>query len=138
MGGGRTAFFMNESVERRLGLARAVRSGDLLFVSGTVSIDAKGTVLGKDDMALQLETVYSNLQRILAQSNGTFADVLKETIFTTNMEAFLSHAAIRARRYVDIDPPATTGVEVSRLAHPDLLIEIELIANVPQASTANK
>jgi 2-iminobutanoate/2-iminopropanoate deaminase len=124
----RTTFFLHEPVERRLGFARAVRIDRLLFISGTVSIDPQGQVVGAGDMAVQLEMVYSNLARVLASFDASLATVVKETIYATDIEAFLRASSIRARRYADIDPPATTGVEVRRLAHPDLLVEIEAIA----------
>lgn len=124
----RTTFFLHEPIERRLGFARAVRVGPLLFISGTVSIDDQGQIVGKADMAAQLHLVYRNLEAVLARFEATFADVIKETIYVTDIEAFLRAGSVRAEHYRQVDPPATTGVEVRRLAHADLLVEIEVIA----------
>ncbi len=126
----RQTFFLNEAIERRLGFSRAVRVGDLLFISGTVSIDRSGAVIARGDMRGQLETIYANLASTLEHFNVGLESIVKETIFTTDMNSFLGASAARAAVYRETTPPATTGVEVSALALPDLLVEIEAVAHL--------
>lgn len=122
--------FQNEATERRYGFSRAVRCGDLLFVSGTVSTGADGRIVGGACMRSQTAQVYQNLREILEKGGSSPENVVKETIFTTDIERFLAEGEARHGFYANGLPPATTGVEVRRLALPDVLVEIELIARV--------
>lgn len=65
---------------------------------------------------------------MLVRFEATLADIVKETIFVTDVDAFLRASSVRSGRYRQADPPATTGIEVRRLAHEDLLVEIEAVA----------
>lgn len=120
--------FGNEQQERQLGYCRAARVGDLVFCSGAVSWDEKFQPLHAGDMAAQVDQIYSNLSEALKQFGLTFDDVVKETGFTTDIDATLANLGARAKYYASGLLPAATWVEVSRLVHPDLLLEIELIA----------
>ena len=123
-------FFLNEVVERRYGFARAVQHHGFLFVSGTVSVDQSGQVIGAGCMRTQVETIYAILARILASCGSSPEQVIKETVFATDLDGFLKSATPRLEFYQNGVPPATTGVEVRKLAMPDVLVEIELIAAV--------
>ncbi len=123
--------YFHEETERKLGFARCVRSGAFLFVSGCASTDDQGTVVGKGDMATQIKTVYRQIQTILASQHLTLEHVIKEVLYTTNMGEFVGAAAVRAAFYNGVAPPAATGVEVTALVHPDMLVEIEVIAEIP-------
>lgn len=122
--------FGNEAAERQLGFCQAARTGDLVFISGAVSWDENFQPLHKGDMAAQIDQVYSNLAAALKQFDLGFDDVVKETGFTTDMDATLAALAVRAKYYASGLLPAATWVEVSRLINPELLLEIELIASV--------
>ena len=122
--------FVNEAGERQFGYCQTVRVGNLVFISGTVSWDENFQPLHKDDMGAQIDQIYKNLSVALKQFDLGFGDVVKETGFTTNMDATLSALEVRAKYYAGGVLPAATWVEVARLAHPDLLLEIELIASV--------
>lgn len=122
------AIFLNETLERKLGFARAVKAGSFLFISGTVSIDETGTIVGQGNMALQIETIYNNLRSILSHAGAEAGAIVKETIFTTDMAAFIEASQTRHNFYSDRMLPASTAVTVASLAHPDVLIEIEAVA----------
>src|SRR5262245_30527587 len=92
----------------------AVRFGDLLFVSGMVSIDAEGTLVGEGDMTEQVRQVLRNLQSILESVGATFDDLLKETAYITDMELRRAMHPARAEFYGE-GRPASTLVEVSAL-----------------------
>ncbi len=109
----------------------AVRYGNLLFVSGQVALDEKGQVVGVGDVAAQAEKALANLGRVLAAAGASAADVLKITIFMTN--AADRALILPARRgFFGATRPASTLVEVRALARPELQIEIEAIAAVPE------
>ena len=102
-----------------------VSSGRTLQTSGIVARDGDGNVVGLGDMTAQIDQVWKNLGDILEAAGAEFSRVIKYTIYVTDMDSYL-----RARRASDryyIDKPAATLVEVSRLASPEMMIEIEAV-----------
>ena len=103
-----------------------------VYVSGQVSVDEKGDVVGKGDFRAQVERTFENLKAGLAAAGATFADVMKVTYFVVGLKP--EHVPVVRevrRKYLDADgPPASTLVGVAALVVPDWLIEIELVAVV--------
>lgn len=108
----------------------AVRVGDLLFVSGCVPTDAQGNVVGGDDVAAQARKVFENIGEILAAAGATFADVAKVTVYLTDVDDRQSINPVR-QEFFGSARPASTLVEVSRLAIPGIKLEVEAVARVP-------
>ena len=81
-------------------------------------------------MGMQLDTVYRDLIETLSAHGATLADVVKETVFTTDIERLSDNAAVRAQFYdgKGIAPPASSWVEVRRLGDPGWLVEVEVVA----------
>lgn len=104
-------------------------AGALIFVSGQVAVDGRGEVVGRGDMGRQTEQVFDNLRSVLAEQGAALADIAKLTIFVTDIAQRPAVSAVR-QRYLPGRKPASTFVEVTELAGPDLLIEIEAIAVV--------
>ena len=101
----------------------------LLFLSGQVALDENGTLVGKGDAAAQTEQVLKNIRRILQDAGGDISNVVKWTWYFTNMDDRSKVLELRKRVLAE-HTPASTGVEVSRLAQPDWLIEIECVASI--------
>ena len=108
----------------------AVRFGNLLFISGMVGVDARGRVVGKGDVVAQARATFSNIGRVLEAEGASFADVLKVTVYLRNVEDRARINPVRAEFFGDARP-ASTLVEVSKLVHPELLIEVEAVAGLP-------
>ena len=108
----------------------AVRVGDLVFVSGCVSVDETGAVVGAGDVVAQARQVFRNLGLVLQAAGATFADVAKVTLYLTDVDARARINPVRQEFFGDARP-ASTLVEVSALVLPELLIEVEAIARVP-------
>jgi enamine deaminase RidA (YjgF/YER057c/UK114 family) len=107
-----------------VGYARAVQAGDWLLISGTTSFDAQGVVIGRGQMYAQARQAISNIASALERAGMMLSDVVRTRIFLIDMSAF--DAVARAHREAfGANPPACTAVEVRRLVHPDMLIEIE-------------
>ncbi|MBN9007974.1 MAG: RidA family protein [Rhizobiales bacterium] len=108
----------------------AVRFGDILFVSGLTAHDSVGSLVGGDDAASQTRQVLSNLKLVLDAVGATFDDVLKVTVFLTNVD---DRAAINPVRqeFFGAARPASTLIEVSRLALPEMKVEIEAVVGIP-------
>ena len=108
----------------------AVRAGDLLFVSGVVPVDGEGRLVGSDDVAEQARAVFEGLRRVLAAAGAGPQDVVKVTLFLTDVDDRPTINPIRQDFFGDTRP-ASTLVEVSRLAVPDAKVEVEAVAVLP-------
>ena len=107
--------------------ADAVRAGDLLFVSGCVPVDAEGNLVGGNDVVAQAERVFENIREVLASAGAGPEDVVKVTVFLTDVDDRPKINPVRQRFFGDTRP-ASTLVEISRLAIPGAKIEVEAVA----------
>jgi len=101
--------------------------GKLVFISGLLSRNSKGEIVGKGDMRRQIQQVCENLRTALASAGATMADLVRRQTFTTDIDAFFQHVDARMEYFGDALSTSTT-VEVRRLSHPDFLVEVEAIA----------
>lgn len=117
--------------EQEYGYSQAVKVGDTIYLSGQVSHDDKGNIVGLEDMEAQMRQTYANVQKVLAYYGATMADIVDEVLFVTDMEAAYA-AAIKCRQSVFAGTPvvASTIVQIQRLAFPELMIEIKCVAKV--------
>ncbi len=124
------AFHIFPDVEKSLGYSQAILAGDTLYLSGMIAVDEKLQVVGAGDMRLQAQTVYEILGRVLAHHGMTLKNVVKETVFVTDIAAMANGRTARAAAYSNAGayPPASSMVEVKALFSPEAMIEIEMIA----------
>jgi len=108
-------------------LSQGFRVGDLVIVSGQAALDERGAIVGEGDFDAQAEQTFRNLARVLEAGGSSLDRVVKVTIFLTDMSNFPKIVELR-RRWFTAPYPADTIVEVSSLALPELVIEIEAIA----------
>jgi enamine deaminase RidA (YjgF/YER057c/UK114 family) len=109
--------------------ADAVRAGDALFVAGILPVDAEGRLVGAGDVVEQARFVFGELGRILAAAGATFADVVKVTVFLTDVDDRPRINPARQSLF-GAARPASTLVEVSGLAVPGALIEVDAVAEL--------
>ncbi len=104
--------------------------GRTVYISGQVSANTKGEIVGKGDLKTQATTVFENLRIALAAAGATPRDVVKANTYVVNLkpEDVPVVREIRNAFFAGVEPPASTLAGVSALAHPDYLIEIEVIA----------
>jgi 2-iminobutanoate/2-iminopropanoate deaminase len=107
----------------------AVRVGELLFVSGCVPVDPEGRLVGGEDVVAQARQTFANLAAVLEAGGSSFADVAKVTVFLTDVDDRPKINPVRQEFFGDARP-ASTLVEVSRLAVPGARIEVEAVAVV--------
>jgi 2-iminobutanoate/2-iminopropanoate deaminase len=117
--------------EKEYGYAQAVKVGDTIHLSGQVSHDDRGNIVGLRDMEAQMRQAYTNIQKVLAQYGATMDNVVDEILFVTDMDTAFA-AAVKCRREVFSGTPvvASTIVQIQRLAFPELLIEIRCVAKL--------
>ena len=108
----------------------AVAAGGLLFVSGVVAVDENRELVGGDDVVAQARKVFENMGAVLAAAGCSFADVVKVTIFLTDVNDRPLVNPVRQEVFGDIRP-ASTLVEIPALAIPGAKIEVEAVALMP-------
>lgn len=111
----------------KIPMSQGVKMGNFVFISGQISQDPNGKVVGENDMTAQSKKVYENIEAILKQAGGTFANIIKVTAYLTDMTRYQEYNQVRAQVFRDYKPASTT-VEVSGLAFKGLLVEVEAIA----------
>lgn len=114
--------------EQAFAYSQAVKAGGFLFISGTVSWNEAAEVIAPGDIAAQIKVAYDELARTLAAYGASFANVVKETVYTCDMDAMVAHADVRKAYFADCAPPASTWVQIERLVLPELLLEVEMTA----------
>jgi 2-iminobutanoate/2-iminopropanoate deaminase len=107
-----------------------VSSGkNLIFVAGQVPRDKEGRVVGAGDMRAQIRQVGENLRIALEAAGVDIKDLVKTTTYVTDIDEFFKYPEVRAEIFGQSLPTSTT-VEVRRLSHPEMMVEIEAVAMV--------
>lgn len=105
-------------------------SGEMIFVAGQIPLNPQtGKIVGGDDITKQTEQVMSNIEAILKEAGASWEDVVKTSVFLTDLANFSPMNQIYAQYFDETTAPARACVEVSRLPK-NVLVEIECIAVV--------
>ena len=117
--------------EKEYGYSQAVKVGDTIYLSGQVSHDEQGNIVGRGDMEAQMRQAYANVERVLAHYGASMENIVDEVLFVKDIEAAFG-ARVKWRQEVFAGEPtwASTLVQIQRLAFPELVIEIKCIAKV--------
>ncbi|MDA0316643.1 MAG: RidA family protein [Bacteroidetes bacterium] len=129
---------MSETVTPRGAYPHTKRVGDFIFVSGTSSRRADNSIAGAEqidsmgtkklDVAVQTREVLQNIDKNLAKEGASLADVVDVTSFLVNMNDFADYNKAYAEFFDTDTGPTRTTVAVHQLPHPDLVIEIKVVA----------
>jgi 2-iminobutanoate/2-iminopropanoate deaminase len=104
-------------------------TGKLVYTAGQLARDIDGNCVGKGDRRAQMEQTFQNLDRCLKAAGATWADVVKTNTFVTDYAAFSKCSDVRMR-YIGVASPTSTTIQISGLAQPEAMVEIELVAAV--------
>jgi enamine deaminase RidA (YjgF/YER057c/UK114 family) len=107
-----------------------VRGGRTVYISGQVSFDKAGNVVGVGNFAAQTTQVFENLKLALNSVGATFDNVVKTNMYVTDMSNIQALREIRLK-YYGKNAPASTLVQIGKLARPEFMVEIEVIAVLP-------
>ena len=103
-------------------------TGQMLFIAGQIPLDPQsGSIVGEGDITAQTKQVMSNIEAILSEAGGNWDNVVKTSVFLSDLANFTSMNQVYAQYFADDTAPARACVEVSRLPK-DVLVEIECIA----------
>ena len=125
----RINYSTNAPWEPIVGYSRAVKIGDRIVVTGTTATDANGDIVGVGDPPAQMRQAIENIKHVLECAGATLGDVIRTRMYVTNIDDWEAIGRVHGEYFGDV-MPATTMVEVSRLIHPDMLVEIEAEAVV--------
>ena len=101
-----------------------VEEGVRIYIAGQLARDGAGNIVGKSDMAAQIEQVGKNLEACLSAAGARLQDLVRTVTYTTDIDEFFRHSEMRMR-YFGPGMPTSTTVEVRRLSHPDFMVEVE-------------
>jgi reactive intermediate/imine deaminase len=124
-------FINAASLSKPAGFSHAVEvsGGRTLYVSGIVARDPTGKVVGPGDLRVQTRQIFENLKTILAASGATLDDVVKVTVFATDLTDLKAFREVRDSYFVKASP-ASSLAQVVRLVQPEFMIEMEAVAVV--------
>jgi 2-iminobutanoate/2-iminopropanoate deaminase len=105
--------------------------GQIVHLKGQVSLDARGQIVGANDMRVQVRQVLENIRDVLASVGGKMGDIVSLVHYSTDIASFMGASDIRGEFFV-APFPVTTTVQIERLYHNDLMIEISAIAEIPR------
>jgi 2-iminobutanoate/2-iminopropanoate deaminase len=105
--------------------------GQIVRLKGQVSLDAQGHVVGAGDMRVQVRKVLENIRDVLASMGGQMGDIVSLIHYATDIAQFMDAGDIR-KEFFSAPFPVTTTVQIARLYHPELMIEIAAIAEIPR------
>ena len=122
---------LNMPWEKEYGYSQAVKVGDTIYLSGQISHNETGEIVGVGDVEAQIRQTYVNIKKLLAEYGANVENIVDETWFVTDIEAGDAVAGkLRKEIYSGIPVVALTVVEIKRLAFPELLVEIKCVAKV--------
>ena len=114
-----------------VGYSRAVKVGNLVFVSGTTATDAGGAIVGAGDAYAQARQAIANIGAALARAGASLDDVVRTRVYVVDIAQWEAVGRAHGEAFARIRP-ACSMVEVSRLIAPEILVEIEADALIAQ------
>lgn len=109
--------------------SQAVRVGNLIFTAGQTARDASGNIIGKGQIRAQARQVFENIKRVLASQGATMDDVVKRNLYLKEIKDLPEVYEVMGEYFTDSRTfPACACIQAAELAHPDYLLEVEVVA----------
>jgi 2-iminobutanoate/2-iminopropanoate deaminase len=120
----------NKPVEDSMGFSAVVQANGMLHLAGVISLDENMEILGQNDIAIQIERIYDIIGQTLAKNGATLENVVNEVMYTTDLAKMMEVIPLRTKRYDGFAYPAVTAVQISALAFPDAMLEVQVTAQL--------
>jgi enamine deaminase RidA (YjgF/YER057c/UK114 family) len=117
-------------IPRPAGYTQVVKVDHTVYIAGQVSVDADGNIVGQGDPEAQVRQVWRNLEAAVRSVGGTLNNIVKTTTYVTSDNVAPAVRRVREELFRNANPPTSTLLIISALAHPDYVVEIEAIAVV--------
>lgn len=125
----RQRVFTNAKWEKKVGYCRAIKAGNHVYVTGTVSVDKNGAIFGVGDPFKQAQRCFQIIESALKEVGADLSSTVRTRMYVTDISLWEEFGKAHKEFFAEF-PPATTMVEVNGLIDPDFLIEIEVDAVV--------
>lgn len=123
----RTNYSSGAKWEDIVGYSRAVKIGNIIEVTGTVSVDENSLLVGKDDAYAQTKYIIGKIQKVLERAGASLDDVVRTRMFVTDISRWEEYGKAHGEFFREIKP-CTSMIEVKGLIAPEYLVEIEATA----------
>ena len=123
-------YFSPDGMSQPSGYTQVVKVDTTVYIAGQVSAAPDGSLVGKGDAEAQVRQVWRNIEAAVHAVGGTLQNIVKTTTYITNPEYAAAVRTVRNELFQTLNPPTSTLLIISALAHPDYLVEIEAIAAV--------
>jgi len=133
----RTAIQPVDMADPRPRYTHGWRVGNTVYVAGQLALDKDGNLVGPNDIGAQTRRVLENMRRVLENGGASLRDVVKVTVFVTDIRYRDGYGEVR-KEFFSANPPASTLVQVACLAIPGALIEIEAVAVIDCSGPATR
>ncbi len=135
MTGSAAAILVHDSTDvspvAQIGIAHAVQAGNTVHISGMVSVDVDGILVGNGDVEAQTRRCFEQIETLLVEMGGSLSNVVKITTFLVDLADFAPMTKVRQDVFSRGHRPASSAVVVAALVFPGALIEIEAVAVLP-------
>jgi enamine deaminase RidA (YjgF/YER057c/UK114 family) len=121
-------YFNPVSLSKSSGYTQVVKVDNTVYIAGQVSIAADGKIVGQGDPETQVRQVWHNLEAAVRSVGGSRQDIVKTTTYVTHIDHAAAVRKVRDELFQAANPPTSTLLVISALAHPDFMVEIEAIA----------
>ncbi len=115
-----------------IGYSRAVKVGNMIFVSGTTGMGEDGKLVGPGDPYRQTVQAFKVIEKALAQAGASLKDVVRTRLYVTDISKWEAYGRAHGELFGDIRP-ATAMIQISKLIEPDMVVEVEADAVLPEA-----
>ncbi len=112
------------------GYTHVIKVDKTVYISGQVSLAPDGSMVGKGDPEAQVRQIWRNIEAAVQSVGGTMQNVVKTTTYVTSTDSMAAVRKVRDEVHQGANPPTSTLLVISALAHPDFLVEIEAVAVV--------
>jgi enamine deaminase RidA (YjgF/YER057c/UK114 family) len=119
-----------DNLSKSRGYSQVVKVDNTVYIAGQVSVAPDGSIVGKGDPEAQVRQIWQNLETAVQASGGTLQNIVKTTTYVTSIDYAAAVRKVRNELYQASNPPTSTLLVITALAHPDFLVEIEAIAVV--------
>ena len=126
----REVYSLYPDIEQEYAISRAIKVGSAIYLTGMTAFNEAGEIVGIDDMQAQFRQIYSNMQKALQHFGADLDHIVEQYVFTTDINRIGECVTVVKDLWGEGIYPTAVGVEVSKLAMPEMLVEVKATAHL--------